>query len=130
VNARTAARAAGFLQIALAAGFGIGAIVTARHLQAHDELPMTPFGFRAFSGPFEAIGKEGFLALLAGMAAISAVDAAAGAELVRGRRIGLRLGILTAIPSFALSVGFLLPIMLVGVPIRLALSLVGRRSLH
>lgn len=69
--------AAGILQPALPAGFGIGAVVTARHLQAHDELPMTPFGFRAFSGPFEAVGKGGSLALLAGMATTSAVDAVA-----------------------------------------------------
>ena len=130
MNARTAPRPAGVTQIALAAGFGIGAVVTARHLDAHDELPMTPFGFRAFSGPFESAGKDGLLILLAGMAAVSAVDAVAGVQLLRGRRSGFDLGFLTALPSYALSIGFFLPIMLVGVPLRLVLSVLGRRALR
>jgi hypothetical protein len=131
VDARTAARAAGLWQIAIAAGFGIGALVTIRHLEEHGELPMTPFGFRAFAGPFETVvDQAGFVLLLKAMAGLCALDAVAGAQLLAGRRSGLRLGILTALPSFALSIGFLLPIMLIGVPLRLLLAFAGRKALR
>jgi hypothetical protein len=46
------ARAAAVAYVTLGGGFGVGAVVTLRHLERHGELPMTPFGFRSLSGPF------------------------------------------------------------------------------
>jgi hypothetical protein len=123
-------RTAAALQGALAVGFGAGAVVTLASLAESGELPMTPFGFRAFSGPFERLGTAVFSALLAGFAGICALDLVAATWLWQGRRRGATLGSLTSIPAFALSLGFALPIMLIGVPVRVALMLSGRRALR
>jgi hypothetical protein len=48
----------------------------------------------------------------------------------QGRRRGLRLGLATSIPAVVLGAGFALPFVLVGVPIRVALALAGRRHLR
>jgi hypothetical protein len=126
----TATRVAGATQIVLGTGFGIGALVTMRHIREHDELPMTPFGFRAFSGPFERLGWRVFTTLLGGFAALCAVDVVAGVLLWQGRRIGYALDMVTSVPSLALSAGFALPIMLIAIPFRVVLAFAGRRSLR
>ena len=91
---------------------------------------MTPFGFRAFTGPFERLGQEAFEALLSGFAAVCVIDIVAGALLWQRRRAGYLIGLVTAAPSLALSAGFALPIMLIGTPLRLALAVAGRRGLR
>jgi hypothetical protein len=113
----------------LGAGFGLGAIATLRHLAEHDELPLI-FGFRSMSGPFEELGQERFAVLGWALVAVCAVDVVAGFWLWHGRRGGFRLGLVTAVPSFALGLGFALPFLLIGVPLRVALALAGRRSLR
>jgi hypothetical protein len=129
-SAAIAARAAGVSQILLALGFGGGAIWTLLHLQANGELPMTPWGFRAMSGPAENLGQAGFTALGVMLVAISAVDLVAGVRLWQLRRDGLRLGLLTALPGFPLALAFALPFLLVGIPVRVLLALAGRGALR
>ena len=51
-----ATRAAAVSQVSLGLGFGVGALWTVQHLSRHGELPMTPWGFRSMSGPFEVFG--------------------------------------------------------------------------
>jgi hypothetical protein len=43
-------------------GFGVGAVASLWYLGWHGELPMTLFGFRAFSRPLEALGTSRFMA--------------------------------------------------------------------
>jgi hypothetical protein len=42
------------------AGFGIAMPIALSHLARTGELPMTPWGFRAISGPFEQLGGDRF----------------------------------------------------------------------
>jgi hypothetical protein len=55
-----ALRVAGAIYLALGLGFGAGAVVTLLHFARHGELPMTPWGFRSMSGPFEELGAGRF----------------------------------------------------------------------
>ena len=123
-------RAAAVTEVTLGLGFGLGALWTVQHLGRHGELPMTPWGFRSMSGPFEALGDGAFTALGLALAGACAVDVVAGVWLWQGRMRGLRLGAVTAIPSFGLALGFALPFLLIGVPLRLALASSGRGSLR
>jgi hypothetical protein len=125
-----AVRAAALSYLALGLGFGAGAVVTLSHLARTGELPMTPFGFRSMSGPFEALGPDRFAALGWALVGVCALDVVAGAWLWQGRRRGLLLGLATTAPAFGLGAGFALPFLLVGVPIRVVLVLAGRRSLQ
>lgn len=125
-----AVRAAAGLSIALGLGFGLGAAATLWHLDRHGELPMTPFGFRSMAGgPFEQLGTDRFRLLGWSLVVVSALDVLAGIWLWQGLRRGLRLGLLTALPAFGLAIGFALPFLLVGVPLRVFLAHVGRRHL-
>jgi hypothetical protein len=63
-------------------------------------------------------------------AAVCAPDALAGIWLWQGRMRGVRLGMVTSPLAFILGVGFALPFLLVGVPIRLGLTWAGQRSLR
>ena len=123
-------RAAGVTYAALGLGFGAGAVVTVTHLARHGELPMTPWGFRSMSGPFEALGPERFALLGWGLAAVCTLDVLAGVWLWQGRRRGAALGLATTPPALILGAGFALPFLLAGVPIRLALMAAGRRHLR
>jgi hypothetical protein len=125
----TSARAAGVIEFLLSLGFGGGAAWTMLHLAQNGELPMTPWGFRSMSGPFEELGQQTFSVLGWALVAICALDVLAGIWLVQRRRRGFRLGLVTAVPQFALGLGFALPFLLVGVPIRVVLAIAGRRSL-
>ncbi len=129
-SAVLAARAAAVIQVLIGLGFGGGALWTVLHLVQNGELPMTPWGFRAMAGPFEALGKEAVAALGISLAVVCAVDIAAGIWLWRLQRRGLRLGLVTALPQLALGVGFALPFQLVSVPLRVGLALAARRSLR
>ena len=126
----TSVRAAGVLEILVSLAFGGGATWTLLHLAQNGELPMTPWGFRSMSGPFEELGQQTFSVLGWALVAICALDVLAGIWLVQGRRRGFRLGLVTAVPQFALGLGFALPFLLVGIPIRVVLAIAGRRSLR
>jgi hypothetical protein len=123
-------RAAGASFVALGVGFGAGAVVTLTQLARTGELPVTPWGFRSMSGPFESLGQERFAALGWALVGVCALDAVAGVWLWQGRRRGLRLGSATTVPAFGLAAGFALPFLLIGVPIRVGLMLAGRRGLR
>ena len=109
---------------------GGGAVVTLLHFARHGELPVTPWGFRSMSGPFEGLGAERFSMLGWSFVAVCALDTLAGFLLWQGRRRGARLGMVTSPLAFILGLGFALPFLLVGVPIRLGLTWAGRGSLR
>jgi hypothetical protein len=122
-------RLAAVSYLALGIGFGVGTVVTLLHLDRHGELPMTPWGFRSLDGPFVQLGVERFKALGWALVGVCTLDVVAGVWLWQGRRRGARLGLATSPFALALGAGFALPFLLVGVPIRVALALAGRRSL-
>ena len=63
------------------------------HLARRGELPMTPWGFRAFAGPFERLGRRRFALLGAAFIGVSVLQGVAGLWLVQGRRRGGVLGL-------------------------------------
>ena len=106
-------------------------IISLGRLAQGRELPMTPFGFRAFAGgPFDELPAGAFKAVGALLLATSAADIAAGAWLWQGQPRGERLALATSPVSLALSIGFALPFLLIGVPVRAALIALGRKALH
>jgi hypothetical protein len=125
-----ALRAASAAYVLPGLGFGIGAVVTIRHLGEHGELPMTPWGFRAFDGPFVRLGPEAVTALLWLITATCAVDVAAGTGIWQRRRSAALVGVATTPVQLALGAGFLLPFLLAAIPIRLGLLAAGRRDLR
>ena len=122
-------RVAAFLFLFLGVAFGASVPFVLAYLDRHGELPMSPFGWRLMAGPAEQLGPAAFSALGWTFVAVSAADVVAGLGLWRGRRWGARLGLATSPLALALGVGFDLPLVLVGVPLRVALVLAGRRSL-
>ena len=91
---------------------------------------MTPFGFRAFEGgPFDRLSPAAFRAMGWLLVGTCALDVLAGSWLWNGRRRGARLALATSPASFGLSVGFALPFLLIGVPLRAALIALGRKRL-
>lgn len=124
------ARATGLLSASLGIGFGTAMVISLRRLAQRRELPMTPFGFRAFAGgPFDALSPRAFKAMGWLLVTTSALDVLAGTWLWKGQRRGGRLGLATSPVSLALSAGFALPFLLIGVPIRAALIGIGRKGL-
>jgi hypothetical protein len=99
------------------------------HLARTGQLPMTPFGFRAFSGPFERLGRRPFMAVGIALMGVAAVDAVAAAALWRGDPRGADLGLAMTPAATVLSLGFALPFLVAPIPIRTALVLVARRRL-
>jgi hypothetical protein len=118
------------MYLLLGAGFGIGSVVTLVHFVRQGELPMTPWGFRSMSGPFEELGPQPFVAFGSALVGVCILDLLAGIWLWQGKRRGARLGLATSPLALALGLGFALPFLLAGVPIRAALVLAGRRSLR
>lgn len=129
VRASRQIRIAALLFIA-EAGFGLPMPGTLAHLARTGELPMTPFGFRAFSGPFEQGGTEAFTAFGWALVVVSALDVFAGVLLWQRRRWGARLAAAMTPFAFALGIGFALPFLVLVVPIRVALVLASRRDLR
>ena len=126
-----AIRAAAVTYVALGLGFGIGAAITLDHHAREGELPMTPFGFRSLAGgPFERLPPEQFAALGWALVGVCALDVVVGIWLWQGRRRGAALGLATTPVAVGLGAGFAQPFLLIGVPIRAALVLVGRRRLR
>ena len=54
-------RLAGVTYVALGLGFGVGTLVVLARLARDGELPMTPWGFRALSGPSSASTRSSSL---------------------------------------------------------------------
>jgi hypothetical protein len=121
-------RVAALLFVFLGLAFGASVPFVLAYLDRYGELPMT-FWFRSMAGPFEQLGPEAFIALGWTFVGICAVDVVAGFGLWRGRRWGARIGLATSPLALVLGVGFDLPLILIGVPIRVAPLLAGRRSL-
>jgi len=111
------ARAAG-ISFNLELAFGITMPIALAHLARRGELPMTPFGFRAFSGPFERLGARRFALLGAALMGVSALNFVAGLWLVQGRRRGAVLGLALTPPATILGLGFALPLWLAPIPLR------------
>lgn len=127
---KRAIRGAAVLFLALGIGFGVAAVMTLDYFSRYGELPMTPFGFRSLSGPFEQLGPGLFVALGWALVGVCVLDVMAGAMLWRGRRGGAWLALATTPLALALGAGFALPFLLLGAPIRALLVLAGRRSLR
>jgi hypothetical protein len=125
-----AIRAAAVTYVALGLGFGAGSVVTLAYLAREGELPMTPWGFRSMSGPFERLGPGAFTALGAALVGVCVLEGVAGAWLWQGRRRGARLGLASTPLALGLGAGFALPFLLLGAPIGAALIMAGRRSLR
>ena len=121
-------RVGALLYLFLGLAFGASVPFVLAHLDRYGELPMT-FWFRSMAGSFEQLGPEAFFALGWTFVGVCAADVVAGVGLWRGRRWGARIGLATSPLALALGVGFDLPLVLVGVPFRVALVLAGRRSL-
>lgn len=128
-RASLAIRVAAVTYVALGLGFGAGSVVTMAYLARDGQLPMTPWGFRSMSGPFEQLGPGGFTILGSALVGVCALQVIAGAQLWQGRRRGAQLAVATTPLALGLGAGFALPFLLVGEPIGAALVVVGRRSL-
>jgi uncharacterized membrane protein (DUF2068 family) len=124
------ARAASILYMLLGAGFGIGTAVTLALLAERGELPMTPWGFRSLEGPLSRAGESQTYVFGSALVVVCALDVATGAGLWRGRRWAGRLGLATSPIAFALAVGFSLPFLLIGVPLRAGLVAAAWRRLR
>ena len=123
-----ATRAAGLLSALLGLAFGTAMVISLGRLTQGGDLPMTPFGFRAFAGgPFDRLPADAFSALGGLLVGTSVLDVVAGAWLWSGQQRGARLALATSPVSLALSIGFALPFLLIGVPLRAGLILAGRR---
>jgi hypothetical protein len=126
-----AVRLAAGMHVFLGLAFGLSVPVVLNHLARHGELPMSPFGWRYMAGrPVEQLSPDQFSALGWALVGVSALDVVAGVWFWQGRRRGLKLALATAAPAFALGAAFELPLLLLGVPIRVALGLAGRRALR
>lgn len=123
-------RSAAIVLLANAIGFGAGAVWSLLYLGRHGELPMTPFGFRAFSGPFEGLGTLWFTLLGWAFVAVCTLESLGGVWLWRGQRRGATVGLATTPVAVVLGLGFALPFYLVSIPIRLGLLAAGRRTLR
>ena len=123
-----ATRAAGVVYVATGIGFGVGAVISLVYLARQGELPITPFGFRAFSGPFEGLGTGWFSVLGWVFVGVCAVETFAGWKLWQGQRLGTTIGIRTTPLAVLLGLGFALPFYLASIPIRLGLLALGRRA--
>ena len=98
------------------------------HIARTGEGPMTPFGFRLLTGgPFDALGRDGFMVAGMALTAVSILDAIAGVWLWRGLRRGAILGLATSPLAFVLGLGFTVPFLLIVAPLRAALIVSGLR---
>lgn len=125
-----AVRAAAVMYLVLGLGFGAGTVVTLAYFARDGELPMTPWGFRSLSGPFEQLGPGPFKTFGWSLVGVCVLDAVAGIWLWQGRRRGAWLGLGTTPLALGLGAGFALPVLLVGAPIRALLVLSGWKRLR
>jgi len=117
--------AAAVLYVFLGLAFGISVPFVLASLAENGHLPMM-FGFKALAGgPLERLDRELFIAAAWLLVAVSAASVAAGVLQWRGHRIGVWLGLATDPIAFGLGVGFALPLLILGVPARAGLLLLG-----
>ena len=109
------------------AGFAIAMPIALVHLRRSGELPMTPWGFRAFSGPFEKLDRRNFEVAGLALTAVCSLDVLAGVWLWHGRRRGAALGLAMTPLALALGTGFALPFLLLPAPIRAGIVIATRR---
>lgn len=126
---RGALRVAAALHVLLGLGFCVGSPPVLVYFARNGELPMSPFGWRYMAGPVEQLGPVPFMALGWALVAVCALDVVAGRWLWQGRRRGLQLGVATNAGAFALGLGFALPALIVGVPLRAVLAWASRGGL-
>ena len=126
----TAARWAAVTFILPAFGFGLPTPFVLSHLRRTGELPMTPFGFRSHSGPFERLGPDAFTALGVALVVSCVLDVLAGVWLWQGRRRGARLGLAMTPLALVLGLGFAFPFFLAALPLRLLLIAAARSGLR
>jgi hypothetical protein len=106
-------------------------VIALEHRRREGELPMTPWGFRAFAGgPFDDLTPEQFTVLGSAFVGVCIANVIAGRWLWQGRRQGAALSLATSPAAFALGIGFALPLLLAGLPICVALVVAGRRTLR
>jgi hypothetical protein len=111
-------------------GFGIAMPLALAYRARTGRLPMTPWGFRAFEGgPFDRLDPATFATLGWALVGVCAADAVAGIWLWRGERRGAVLALATTPPALALGTGYLLPLMLIQIPIRIAIVAAAWRRL-
>lgn len=126
---RTTHRVASVLYVFLGLAFGLSVPWVLAFLAENGYLPMM-FGFRALGGPFERLGTGLFVVAGWMLVAVSLLDVIAGVLLWRGRRSGVLLGLATDPIALALGWGFALPLLLIGVPVRALLVIVGLRRIQ
>jgi len=124
----TATRAAGVDYVATGIGFGVGSAVSLVYLARNGELPMTPFGFRSLSGPFEGLGTVWLSVIGWVFVGVCAVETLAGWKVWKGQPRGASLGIWTTPLAVMFGLGFDLPFYLASIPVRLVLLALGRRA--
>jgi hypothetical protein len=127
-DAPVADRLAAATLVLVGLGFGLPIPWALDRLAQTGELPMTPWGFRAYAGPFEQLGTDAFTALAWSFAGVCAVEVVAGSLLWRGDPRGARLAAAATPPGVALGLGFALPIYLASIPLRSAALLTGART--
>ena len=125
-----AARLAGVQFVALGIGFGAASVVVLGYLARDGILPMTPWGFRALDGPLARVSTTQTFVYGGALAASELTGLVAGIGLWRGRRWAGRLGLAITPVSLALGVGFELPFLLIGIPLRVATVLAAWRRLR
>jgi hypothetical protein len=113
------------------AAFGVAMPLALARRARTGQLPMTPWGFRAFEGgPFDRLDPATFAALGWVLVGVCAADAIAGVWLWRGERRGALLGLAMTPPALALGTGYLLPLLLIPIPIRVAIVAASWRRLR
>jgi hypothetical protein len=124
------AKAVGMSAILTAIGFGGSMPVALVHRLRHGELPMTPWGFRAFAGPFDRLPMDHWVLVGAAFVVVSGAQLVAGVWLAQGRRRGAALDVALAPLATVLGVGYALPLWLAPIPVRLVAALLAWRRLH
>lgn len=115
--ASTSEKCAGVLSIVTGLGFGAPAVYGAIYFARHGKV-WTFMGFPTYGNwPFEAHGVPTSAPLIAGFAAVCALECALGVRLWQGRRSGRRLSMAMLPLEAAYWLGFALP---VGIPLGVA----------
>lgn len=107
--------------------FGASVPVVVLFLVKNGHLP-TMFGFRALGGPFEDLGRSGFIVVGGLLVLVSWIDVLAAVLMWRGKRKGAVLGLATDPIALVLGWGFALPLLLIGVPLRAIAAIAALRG--
>jgi hypothetical protein len=112
-------------------GIALSTLAILAYLDRRGELPMTPFGWRLLGSKVPGMGADQLTPLGRGLAwvliGVSVADVVTGIWLWQGRTRGTVAGLLTTPVSFGLAVLFQLPFVVVVVPLRALLVIVGSR---